>query len=86
MPDWRLHDLRRTTVTGMARLGVPLQTVERSVNHISGSFAGVVRVYQRHDYAAEVRDAMERWGAAVERIVRGEPAVPSNVVPMRVGR
>jgi integrase len=84
--DWRLHDLRRTTVTGMARLGVSLQASEKAINHISGSFAGVVRVYQRHDYAGEVRDAMERWGAAVERVVRGEPAVPSNVVPLRAGR
>ena len=83
--DWRLHDLRRTTVTGMARLGVSLQVSEKAINHISGSFAGVVRVYQRHDYAGEVRDAMDRWGAAVERVVRGEPAVTTNVVTLRAG-
>jgi integrase len=82
-PPWRIHDLRRTTVTGMARLGVALPVIERSVNHISGSFSGVVGVYQRHSFADEIRDAMERWGAAVERISRGDAAVPSNVVALK---
>jgi integrase len=83
MAAWRLHDLRRTAVTGMARLGVALPVAEKAINHVSGTFAGVVRVYQRHDYSAEVREALDRWGAAVERVNKGLPAVPSNVVPLR---
>ena len=29
MPPWRLHDLRRTTASGMARLGINLPVIER---------------------------------------------------------
>jgi integrase len=41
MPAWRLHDLRRTVATGMARLGVNLPVTEKVLNHSSGSFAGI---------------------------------------------
>jgi integrase len=58
---WRIHDLRRTMATGMARLGVQLPVVEKLLNHISGSFAGVAGIYQRHDFADEKRQALEAW-------------------------
>jgi integrase len=58
---WTLHDLRRTFATNMARLGVPIHVVEKLLNHLSGSFGGIVGVYQRHSYAAEMRDAVERY-------------------------
>ncbi len=83
LPEWRFHDLRRTCVTGMARLGVALPVIERAVNHVSGSFAGVVGVYQKHQYAPEVRAALERWAEAVEHVAAGEDAVSSNVVPIK---
>jgi integrase len=66
---WRLHDLRRTAASGMARLGEPVETVEKVLNHTSGTFAGIVGVYQRHDFAKEKRRALEKWAAEVERIV-----------------
>ncbi len=78
-PAWVLHDLRRTTATGMARLGVALPTIERVLNHISGSFGGIVGTYQRHDYAEEKRHALGAWGSFVERLV-DEPG--GNVVEM----
>jgi integrase len=65
MPPWRLHDLRRTVASGLARLGVSLPTIERLLNHSSGSFAGIVGVYQRHDFAAEKKQAAEAWGRHV---------------------
>jgi len=43
IPRWRLHDLRRTAVTGMARAGADLHVIERAVNHVSGSFGGILR-------------------------------------------
>src|SRR5262245_54513265 len=75
--DWRLHDLRRTVASGMARLGVSLPVVEKVLNHTSGSFAGIVGVYQRHDFAGEKRDALDRWAGHVVGLVEGKPA---NVV------
>ena len=62
---WRIHDLRRTVATGMQKLGVTLQGVEAVLGHTSGSRGGIVGVYQRHDYAAEKRAALEAWGAYV---------------------
>ena len=55
LPRWTFHDLRRTAVSGMARLGIPLAVIEKVVNHTSGSFAGIVGVYQRHSFADEKR-------------------------------
>jgi integrase len=78
---FRLHDLRRTFVSGMARLGVRLAVIERAVNHVSGSFRGIVGVYQRHDFAAEKRHALQAWADHVDAIVRGEPT--EKVVRLR---
>ena len=77
IPNWTLHDLRRTAATGMARLGVPLPVVERVLNHVSGSFGGIVGVYQHHAYEAEMADALERWAASISRLVSG-----GNVIPL----
>jgi integrase len=80
--NWTLHDLRRTAASGMARLGVGLPVIEKVLNHVSGSFAGVVGIYQRHDFAGEKRKALELWGAHVAAIVSDKPA-KSKVVKLR---
>jgi integrase len=67
--DWRLHDLRRTVATGLQRLGVRLEVTEAVLNHVSGSRAGIVGIYQRHDYGAEKRDALAAWGASVASLI-----------------
>lgn len=68
-PNWRWHDLRRTMATGMQRLGVQREVTEAVLNHISGTQAGIVAVYQQHDWSAEKRDALNRWAKDVERVV-----------------
>jgi integrase len=60
---WHLHDLRRTCVSGMAGLGVAPHVADKILNHQSGTISGVAAVYQRHQFLAERRDALERWGA-----------------------
>ena len=79
-PPWVLHDIRRTVASGMARLGVNLPVIEKLLNHLSGSFASIVGVYQRHSFADEKRAAMQTWSRHVEALVSGEPA--ANVVSM----
>ena len=74
LPPWRIHDLRRTAASGMARIGVQLPVIEKVLNHTSGSFGGIVGVYQRHDFAAEKRDALDAWSREVDRIVSGKTA------------
>ena len=49
---WRLHDLRRTAASGMSRLGVRSEVVDRALNHITGSFRGVAGTYQRDPLSA----------------------------------
>jgi integrase len=67
--DWRLHDLRRTCVSGMARLGVPPHVADKVLNHQSGTISGVAAVYQRHEFLAERKDALERWSAHLARLL-----------------
>ena len=66
---WVLHDLRRTFVSGMPKLGVSIAVGERLVDHRSGTFGGVVGVYQLHDFADEKRAALDAWGCHVEALV-----------------
>ena len=69
LPDWRLHDLRRTAATGMADLGVLPHVVEAVLNHISGSRAGVAGIYNRATYAAEKKAALTLWAELVMTLV-----------------
>jgi integrase len=62
LPDWRIHDLRRTSATITAeKLGVLPHIVEAILNHVSGHRAGVAGIYNRATYAKEMRAALERW-------------------------
>lgn len=79
LAPWRLHDLRRTVATGLQKLGVRLEVTEAVLNHVSGSRAGIVGVYQRYDYAEEKREALWAWGRRVAELVDG-PA-PSTAAP-----
>lgn len=65
MPAWCVHDLRRIFASGCARLGVRIETVERALNHSSGSFRGIVGVYQKYDFASEKREALTKWAAHI---------------------
>jgi integrase len=67
---WRLHDLRRTCVSGMARLGVAPHVADKVLNHQAGTISGVAAVYQRHEFLAERKDALERWGAHVAGLLK----------------
>ncbi len=79
--DWRLHDLRRTVATGLQRLGVRLEVTEAILNHVAGSRAGIVGLYQRHDYAREKEVALTAWAAHVFALVE-ERANAGDVVPL----
>jgi len=68
---WRLHDLRRTCVSGMARLGVAPHVADKILNHHGGTISGVAAVYQRHEFLVERRAALDLWGAHVSRVLAG---------------
>jgi integrase len=81
---WRIHDLRRTLATGLQRLGVRLEVTEAVLNHVSGSRAGIVGIYQRHEWASEKRAALDAWAEHVMALVRGLNAA-GNVTALRRG-
>ena len=70
---YRLHDLRRAAASEMQRLGVRVEVIEAVLGHVSGSFRGVVGVYQRYDYGAETCAALQRWADHVDQLVSGTP-------------
>ena len=82
---WSVHDLRRTLATGLQRLGVRLEVTEAVLNHISGSRGGIAGVYQRHDWGAEKRAALDAWAAHVISLVNSQTG-GDNVVQLARAR
>jgi integrase len=77
---WKLHDLRRTFSTGLARCGVDLVVAEKCLNHLSGALGGVAGVYNRFSYTDEMRQAWSAWAAQLMEIT-GDAS--GAVVPFR---
>jgi integrase len=55
---WTIHDIRRTVRSKLAELGVPRDVARKVLNHEDGK---VDRIYNRHEYLSEKREALERW-------------------------
>jgi integrase len=72
MPNWRLHDVRRTMRSGLSRLRVPSHIAERVIAHLPG---GIEKTYDRFEYRDEKRQALEAWAAYVEQLVNPQPKV-----------
>lgn len=62
LPPWRLHDLRRTGVTALQAMGVPVEVTEDILAHTSGTREGVAGVYNKYKYLSEKRVALVLWG------------------------
>jgi integrase len=78
LPPWVNHDLRRSLRTGLSKLRIDRDIREAVLAHTR---PGVEGVYDRHDYQAEKKDALERWAAYVQSLAT--PAVTTNVVRLR---
>ena len=76
--NWCVHDLRRTARSLMSRAGVEASIAERVLGHLVGT--AVSRIYDRHSFAREKKDALERLAAEIERVVN--PPEP-NVIALR---
>ncbi|HLJ18649.1 MAG TPA: tyrosine-type recombinase/integrase, partial [Stellaceae bacterium] len=77
LAHWRNHDLRRTAATSMGKLGVSRFVISRVLNHADSSVTGV---YDRYEYLAEKRHALEAWSGYLENLIAPPGA---NVVAMR---
>ena len=74
--DFIPHDLRRTAASHMTGLGIPRLTVAKILNHAE---SGVTKVYDRHSYDAEKREALEVWGRKVMELVTSQT---DKVIPL----
>jgi integrase len=68
---WTFHDLRRTTATGMADLGIQPHVIEAVLNHVSGHKAGVAGIYNRSSYDREKREALAMWAEYITALIDG---------------
>jgi integrase len=72
MKHWTFHDLRRSARSLMSRAGVNADIGERCLGHV---VPGVRGVYDRHDYAAEKRNALEKLDMLIGRILHPDQRV-----------
>lgn len=66
MAGWRIHDLRRTAGTHIARIGHPRLLVSKILGHAEG---GVTQIYELYSYDAEKKRALDAWSFEVERLI-----------------
>jgi integrase len=76
LPNWTLHDLRRTARSLMSRAEVSGDVAERCLDHAVG---GVRGTYDRHEYYEEKRKAFEALASLIAQIVDPQ----ENVVAIR---
>lgn len=69
------HDLRRTAATHMTAMGISRLIVSKILNYTDSS---ITAIYDRHSYDAEKREALDRWGNELSRII-GNP-LANNIV------
>lgn len=72
---WTIHDIRRTVRSKLAELRVPREVARKVLNHEDGK---VDRIYNRHEYMAEKREALERWETRLWEIVGASPSLKSG--------
>jgi integrase len=70
---WRLHDIRRTGVSGLAAMGFNPVVADKLLAHQPSTLHGAARVYQRHDFAEERARALEAWAVHVLRCAERKP-------------
>jgi len=63
------HDLRRTALTGLARIKCPRVVQDRIANHVDGS---VSATYDRHSYDAEAKEWWQRWADTLD-LLQAQP-------------
>jgi integrase len=90
IPEVTIHDLRRTVGTRISELGVPRDVRERILNH-GGKRAGNLTdgVYNRYEFDAEKRAALELWADALDAILGRRPpeieAYPARLARLKGG-
>jgi integrase len=82
LPAWRFHDFRRAGVTTLAGMGFPPHVCDRLLNHLTGAIQGVAAVYQKQQFLAERKAALDAWASYVLAFAEGRRSA-NNVVALR---
>lgn len=82
LAGWTMHDFRRAGVTALAGMGFAPHVCDKLLNHVSGTIHGVAAVYQRAEFLAERKAALDAWAAHVLAAAQDKPAA-ANVVTLR---
>ncbi|MDE9494360.1 site-specific integrase [Xenorhabdus bovienii] len=69
LDEFMPRDLRRTVRTKLAALGVQNDVSRKIMNH---ALEGIDRVYDRHDYFEQMRNALDLYSDEIERIISSE--------------
>jgi integrase len=77
IPNWTLHDLRRTARSLMSRAKILPHISERVLGH---TIKGVEGTYDRHEYAEEKAEALKQLDHVIETIINPPQG---NVVTIR---
>lgn len=67
--EFVMHDLRRTAASLMTGMGISRLVVSKILNHVE---QGVTRIYDRHSYDKEKREALDAWAEKLESILSEE--------------
>lgn len=65
LPAWTFHDLRRSAASGMAELGIAVETISKVLNHSDAALMGITAIYNRHGYEAAKKAALDSWSRHV---------------------
>ena len=83
---WRLHDLRRTGASTLARLGFDTIAIDKLLAHQPTKLRGVAAIYQRYDFVEERVRALDAWAEHVLTSNPGERERPlDNAMLVVVG-
>jgi integrase len=84
LPRWTAHDLRRTALTGMAKLGVSPTVIGHVANHRTTTHGGItLAVYIHYAHDKEKRHALDLWADRLRAIVAGRGA---KIIPMEAAK
>lgn len=74
LPEWNIHDLRRTAATAMEMIGIDLRVIEACLNHKSGTKRGLIKTYQTFRFSDRKAPALEKYSEFLEGLIAGEDA------------
>ena len=72
------HDLRRSCNSRLARMGIPKEIRDRTLNHITSLRDPESKHYNLYEFQAEKRAALGKWADEIASLLK-----PATVVPLR---